>query len=184
MRHSGDGAEIEKLSQGAGTHHGVLSPDGEHLVDVHTCRGHAAVVRLLRPGAGIVSTLFGEERITPGDLGLNAPELVQVPAADGRATLFGAVYSPPNREPGRRYPVVVSVYGGPHVQRCVDDWYETVDLRAQYLAQQGFVVLKLDNRGSSGRGLAFEAELALNMGTVEVDDQVAARVRAPSSPGL
>ena len=49
----------------------------------------------------------------------------------------------------------------------------TVDLRAQYLAQEGFVVFKLDNRGSANRGLAFEAALADRMGTVEVDDQVA-----------
>ena len=76
-------------------------------------------------------------------------------------------------EPGRRYPLVVSVYGGPHVQRVADDWMLTVDLRAQYLAQQGYVVLKLDNRGSLNRGLAFEAAIADRMGTVEVDDQVA-----------
>jgi dipeptidyl-peptidase-4 len=55
----------------------------------------------------------------------------------------------------------------------MDDWGMTVDLRAQYLAQQGFVVFKLDNRGSSNRGLAFEAAIADRMGTVEVDDQVA-----------
>jgi dipeptidyl-peptidase-4 len=54
-----------------------------------------------------------------------------------------------------------------------DTWGETVDLRAQYLAQEGFVVFRLDNRGSANRGFAFEAALADRMGTVEVDDQVA-----------
>jgi dipeptidyl-peptidase-4 len=68
---------------------------------------------------------------------------------------------------------VVSVYGGPHAQRVVNDWSSTVDLRAQYLAQNGFVVFKLDNRGSANRGLAFEAPLHREMGAIEVVDQAA-----------
>ncbi|HMO55392.1 MAG TPA: S9 family peptidase, partial [Tepidiformaceae bacterium] len=80
---------------------------------------------------------------------------------------------PPATEALRRHPLIVSVYGGPHVQRVANEWSATVDLRAQYLAQRGFVVVKLDNRGSFNRGLAFEGALADRMGTVEVDDQVA-----------
>src|SRR3979411_1012868 len=53
-----------------------------------------------------------------------------------------------------------------------DSWAQTVDLRAQMLAQHGFVVLKVDNRGSPRRGLAFEAPIARSMGQVEVRDQV------------
>jgi dipeptidyl-peptidase 4 len=52
-------------------------------------------------------------------------------------------------------------------------WGLTIDLRAQYLAQQGYVVLKVDNRGSANQGLRFEAALAGDMGRVEVADQVA-----------
>src|ERR1700682_1552027 len=53
-----------------------------------------------------------------------------------------------------------------------DSWAQTVDLRAQMLAQQGFVVLKVDNRGSARRGLAFEAPISRHMGQIEVRDQV------------
>ena len=66
------------------------------------------------------------------------------------------------------------MYGGPHAQTVLDAWGLTVDLRAQYLAQQGYLVLKLDNRGMAGRGLEFEAHLNRRMGTIEVDDQAAA----------
>jgi dipeptidyl-peptidase-4 len=59
-----------------------------------------------------------------------------------------------------------------------------VDLRAQYLAQQGFVVLKVDNRGSLNRGLSFEAAIADRMGTVEVDDQVAAVQHLAKEPWI
>jgi dipeptidyl-peptidase-4 len=68
--------------------------------------------------------------------------------------------------------VIVSVYGGPGAQMVNDSWSQTVDLRAQMLAQQGFVVLKVDNRGSPRRGLAFEAPIARRMGQIEVRDQV------------
>ncbi len=169
-----DGGEIERLSEGAGFHSAVLSPDGGYLVVTQSQRAQAPVVRVLRSDGAIVHTLFEDNEVTAESLGLVPPEIVQLPAADGTTTLFGAVYSPPKREPGRRYPVVVSVYGGPHVQRVFDGWSATVDLRAQYLAQQGFVVLKVDNRGSFARGLAFESAIHLDTGHVEVLDQVAA----------
>src|SRR5207244_8607151 len=71
-----------------------------------------------------------------------------------------------------RAPVIFSVYGGPGPHMVNDSWVQTVDLRAQMLAQQGFVVLKVDNRGSPRRGLAFEAAIARRMGQIEVRDQV------------
>ena len=67
---------------------------------------------------------------------------------------------------------MVAVYGGPHVQRVSSSWAQAVDMRAQFLRAQGFLVLKCDNRGSSRRGLAFEASLKGAMGSTEVDDQV------------
>src|SRR5207248_1125254 len=102
-------------------------------------------------------------------LDLAPPELHTFRTSDG-VELQAAVYRP---ETSGRAPVIVSVYGGPSAQMVNDSWAETVDLRAQMLAQNGFVVLKVDNRGSARRGLAFEAPIARNMGDIEVRDQVA-----------
>ncbi len=66
------------------------------------------------------------------------------------------------------YPIVVAVYGGPHVQLVVDKW--SYDMRTQKLVQDGYLVVKCDNRGSSRRGIAFEGALYRNMGTIEVSD--------------
>ena len=68
--------------------------------------------------------------------------------------------------------LIVAVYGGPHVQAVQESWALTVDMRAQYLRQGGFAVLKLDNRGSARRGLAFESAIYLRTGHAEVEDQV------------
>jgi dipeptidyl-peptidase-4 len=103
--------------------------------------------------------------------GLRRPQLMTLYSRHG-VPLYGALYRPPNPEPGRRYPVLVEVYGGPHVQTVYNGWGITASMRAQFLAQQGFVVFKLDNRGSARRGHEFEASLYRRMGTVEVEDQV------------
>jgi dipeptidyl-peptidase-4 len=98
---------------------------------------------------------------------LTPPQFFTTAAEDG-TTLYGACY-PPSQTPA---PTVVSVYGGPHVQRVVDEWVMTANLRAQYLRSQGFCVVVLDNRGSARRGIQFESAIAWDMGRVEVDDQV------------
>ena len=68
-------------------------------------------------------------------------------------------------------PCIMSVYGGPHVQRVRRNWSLTANLREQRLAERGFIVIKCDNRGSSRRGLRFEGKIKNNMGDLEVSDQ-------------
>ncbi|MXW26700.1 MAG: S9 family peptidase, partial [Dehalococcoidia bacterium] len=166
-----DGGEVERLTSEPGVHGCAVSPDGATFVDTFSSREHAAVTTLRRTdGGNVLATLFEEPEMTATGQGLRAPELRVMAAADG-TPMFGALYRPEGEGP---HPLVVSVYGGPHAQRVLDDWALTVDLRAQYLAQAGFAVLAVDNRGSANRGLAFEAHLHRRMGTVEVDDQVAA----------
>ena len=166
-----DGGEVERLTSGAGVHGCTVAPDGETFIDTFSSREHAAVMTLRRTdGGGALATLFEEPEMTASEQGLRPPELRLMAAADG-TPMFAALYRPEGEGP---HPLVVSVYGGPHAQRVIDDWALTVDLRAQYLAQAGFAVLAVDNRGSANRGLAFEAHLHRRMGTIEVDDQVAA----------
>lgn len=174
------GGPITELTSERGFHSAVVARRDGAFVDVRSTLEHGPVVSVHRPGQEPI-VLFANESASAEALGLRAPQLRTFEAADG-TLMHGAVYEPGPLEPGRRYPVVVSVYGGPHAQRVVDDWSLTVDLRAQYLAQQGFVVLKVDNRGSANRGLVFESAIADRMGTVEVDDQVAAVRQLAKAP--
>merc|ERR1712137_500762 len=110
-----------------------------------------------------------------GKLRLQPPEFVTLPSSDGKATLQAALYKPdPEKFGPGPYPTVVSCYGGFHVQFVSNSWMMTADMRAQFLRSRGCLVVKVDNRGSSRRGLAFEGAIKHDCGSLEVDDQVAA----------
>ncbi|TDH65290.1 hypothetical protein CCR75_002047 [Bremia lactucae] len=100
------------------------------------------------------------------------PRIISIPTRDGKEMLYGAVYLPdPIIYGDGPYPTMVSVYGGPHVQRVSRMWAMTVDMRAQRFRDMGYAVLKVDNRGSFRRGSAFEGAIKHCMGTVEILDQ-------------
>ena len=164
-----DGGEIQTLSEPGGVHGASLSRDGKWLAMINSSLGAAPNISLVATDGSEQRSLY-ESEASVEQLGLDAPELRTFSAADG-TTLYGALYRPAGDGP---HPLLVAVYGGPHAQTVLDAWGLTVDLRAQYLAQQGYLVLKLDNRGMAGRGLDFEAHLHRQMGTIEVDDQAAA----------
>jgi len=99
-------------------------------------------------------------------------EIVKLAASDG-TLLYGRLIRPVGFEEGRRYPLVVIVYGGPQVQSVTDAWQPGWDGGwEQVLAARGFLVWQLDNRGSSGRGHAFETPLYHRFGRTELADQV------------
>jgi dipeptidyl-peptidase-4 len=96
-------------------------------------------------------------------------------AKDGQ-TLHYQIIKPRNLEAGHRYPVIVDVYGGPGNQRVRKAWggypRGNEGFFRQYLAQNGYIVFTLDNRGSGSRGVRFETALFQHLGSVEVEDQV------------
>ena len=94
-------------------------------------------------------------------------------AADGTTPLHYSLIKPAGFDPKKQYPVVVFVYGGPAAQTVTRAWPGRSDsFFNQYLAQQGYVVFSLDNRGTPRRGAAFGGALYGKQGTVEVDDQL------------
>jgi dipeptidyl-peptidase 4 len=102
-------------------------------------------------------------------------ELGEIAASDGQRLQY-RLLKPANLQPGKRYPVVVDTYGGPHFQNVRKDWLggarAVQGFFRQVLAQHGFVVFSLDNRGSGFRGNAFEAPIAGRLGHVEIADQL------------
>ncbi|MCW8834121.1 MAG: S9 family peptidase [Colwellia sp.] len=108
--------------------------------------------------------------IAPYYKDLIQPKFGTLTSSDGEATLYYKLYKPKNMAPGKKYPVIVNVYGGPHAQRVRNIW-QGADF-TQYMLQQGYIVFQLDNRGSNYRGTAFEFPIYEELGQVEVDDQI------------
>lgn len=94
------------------------------------------------------------------------PEYGTLTAEDGQ-TLYYSIQRPPNFDPGKTYPALVEIYGGPHVQTVNRDWERLSD---QYYSRQGYVVFRIDNRGMANRGRAFEDVIYRQMGIPEVRD--------------
>ncbi len=166
------GGEATRLTEAAGTHGVRLDHGFTRFIDAFSSPEQPPTITLrnLADGSAIRSLPVPEDpRLETLDL--PPPELVELDTRDG-VRLHGAIYRPPERFGAGPFPTLVSVYGGPHAQRVTRSWGLTVDMRAQLLASRGYLVFKLDNRGSARRGLAFEGALRHDMGNVEIQDQV------------
>jgi dipeptidyl-peptidase-4 len=165
-----DGSGFAKLALPPGTHSAELSPDGKYLLDTFSTVSKPPVLSLLESsGKPIRSVDRPENRLE--DFELAATEEVEVSAEDG-AKLIARLVKPAGFDPSKKYPVIVYVYGGPHAQVVRDSWGAT-SLFDQYMASKGFLVWSLDNRGSWGRGHAWEAALFRETGKRELSDQLA-----------
>jgi len=104
------------------------------------------------------------------------PDYGTLKADDGQ-TLHYSIATPVGFDPHKKYPAIIEVYGGPHVQMVERSWGSTTD---QLLLEAGYVVFKLDNRGSYNRSVAFKTAIDRKLGTIEVKDQLvgAAYLRA------
>jgi dipeptidyl-peptidase-4 len=166
------GGEPRRLTEGPGVHSVVLDHGLRRFVDTWSSldRPPTVTLRSLDDGS-LLCTVRDEPDPRVAALELDPPELVTLSSRDG-VTLHGALYRPPPAFGPGPWPTLVSVYGGPGAQNVTRDWGLTCDMRAQHFRRLGFLVLKLDNRGTAHRGLAFEAPIKGRMGTIEAQDQV------------
>jgi len=113
--------------------------------------------------------------------GLAEPEFFTFTTTDG-VELNGWMIKPPDFDPSKRYPVLLYVYGGPGSQTVTDAWGGTRYLWHQHLAQRGFIVASVDNRGTGARGRDFKKVTYLNLGKWETHDQIEAAKYLASLP--
>ena len=165
-----DGTGLERISKEPGTHFFHLSPDGRYYVDKFSDYRTPPVTRLYKSDGEEVATLDTPNNYL-NDFELGTTEFVTVKAPDG-TKLYARLVKPPNFDPHKKYPVIVKVYGGPEVQMVTDSWGVTT-LEDQLYAERGYVLWMLDNRGSWGRGHAFETPIFEHLGRQELKDQLA-----------
>lgn len=165
------GGMPQRLTQESGMHQVVMDHHCRRYIDSYNNLQQPPVINLVDvESRKNLAPLFKEEDPRISELGLEPPRVISFTNDEGEV-FYGALYLPPGYTPGKPLPTIVHVYGGPHAQMVQNDWDSTVNMRAQYLAREGFCVFMMDNRGSARRGLAFEGHIKHCMGTVEVEDQ-------------
>ncbi|CAG7837410.1 unnamed protein product [Allacma fusca] len=103
---------------------------------------------------------------------LVAPDICTYYQQDTGLILYAMIYRPFNFVPGKKYPTILNIYGGPEVQLVYNSFRGTGQFWLYLLVSQGYCVIAIDSRGSHHRGLEFESHIRNRLGTVELKDQV------------
>lgn len=163
--------KVKLLTPESGTYSGTLSANGQYLLLKYTSLTVPSKTILYDVAKGISQVLL--EAANPyADYNMPSVEYVIITAADGKTQLNGRLIKPTGFDSGKKYPTIVYVYGGPHAQLVTNSWLGGASLWDYYMAQKGFVVFTVDNRGSANRGLEFENVIHRRLGIEESKDQM------------
>lgn len=165
-----DGTGQRRLTPGEATYGDFrIAPSGQRFVASDQTISRPPRTSLYDAEGRRLAVLAEGEDDLADSLGLAKPELFTVLAADGETELYGSIHLPSDFDPDRSWPLLVEVYGGPTIA-TVSNRFRA----AEPGCELGFVIVRIDNRGTPGRGKAFETATYLKLGQVDIDDQAAA----------
>lgn len=178
-----NGGRAQRVSREPGTHRIVMSPTADFYIDTYSRANTPPMTRLHAVDGAEVRTLVENHAVAERLIaaGSREPEFFAFRTADG-AELNGWMIKPADFDASRKYPVLMYVYGGPGSQTVTDAWGGNRYLWHQALAQKGYIVASIDNRGTGGRGRDFKKVTYLNLGRYESDDQIAGARHLGSLP--
>ena len=162
--------ELKKLSDVAGTHMAIFNAQKSQFFDVYSSINVPRKIDLRNQSGDLVKNLLtAANPLANYALG----ETTLFPIVNDGNVLHCRMITPPNFDKTKKYPVVVYVYGGPHAQMVTNSFLGGSNYWMQLMAQKGYIVFTLDNRGSSNRGHAFESATHRQLGNLEMADQIA-----------
>ncbi len=166
---------LTNYNSAEGTHTVVINDEGTRMVDYFSAVDNPGevnyVININKPANHRDYNIYRAENPLK-DYAMPGVELGTIKAADGKTDLYYRLITPPDMKPGTKYPTLVYVYGGPHSQLVTDSWLGGGNLYFMFLAQQGYVVFTLDNRGTDNRGFEFESCTHRRLGEIEMADQM------------
>jgi Dipeptidyl aminopeptidases/acylaminoacyl-peptidases len=163
-----DGKGDRRLTDPAFFHSVNLAPDGRHFLDTAQTHNTPPVTRLIDADGKVLKEIGRASLEKFEEKGLKKVELFTFKAADGVTDLYGMIHFPSDFDPSKKYPVLVSVYGGPETNGA----RETFTM-PDPITEFGFLVVTLDSRSAAGRGKKFLDAIYGKLGVVEIDDQAA-----------
>ena len=158
------------LTNAEGTHRFALAPKGAYYYDGYSSV-EVANKEYVMTLNGKMAKLLQDSPDKLAEYNIGSTEIGNIKGKDGSA-LYYRMIKPADFDPTKKYPVLVYVYGGPHAQMVTNSWLAGANLWMHWLANQGYIVFTLDNRGSGERGFAFESQIHRQLGTVEMEDQL------------
>lgn len=161
----------EQLSKEEGVHDGMLSASGKFICDRYTSQNNPGKVTITETKSN-KSYIYYSAKNPYRNVQLPEIALGKLKANDNVTDLYYRLVKPLNFDPNKKYPVIVYVYGGPHSQMVDNSWMGQVRGWDIYMAEKGYVVFTMDNRGTSNRGIDFENITHRRLGEVETDDQM------------
>jgi dipeptidyl-peptidase-4 len=162
--------KMQSLSLNLGSHSPLLSPEGKYILDIYSDTLVSREYDIIDTRGKVLQVISRSNDPLNGYVKCPS-HIFKLYAADS-TELYSQIMLPPDFRPEKKYPVIVYVYGGPHAQLISNTWLGGAGLFNYYLAQQGFIIFTLDNRGSANRGLEFEQAVFRHLGTLEVSDQM------------
>ena len=159
------------LDNGRGSHHAVLSESGQWFYDKYSEPSVPRNIELVQTRTGKALRLLTSEDPWK-DYIQPVFECGSIKAADGVTDLYYRMVKPADFDPSRKYPTVIYVYGGPHAHNVEASWHWHSRTWETYMAQKGYILFILDNRGSENRGRDFEQATFRQLGQIEMQDQM------------
>jgi dipeptidyl-peptidase 4 len=161
---------IVRITPQKGVHRTSVSHSGLYALDTYSSSTVPRETHLLSTNGKSIKILRQAENPLK-DYKLGETTVFTIEATDG-TPLYCRMIKPIDFDPLKKYPVVIYVYGGPHAQMITDSWMYGANFYLNFLAQKGYVVFTLDNRGSDKRGREFEQAIHRNLGKIEAEDQM------------
>lgn len=158
------------LTRADGTHDVSITTDGKYFHDHFSNHDDASNDWIIN-GKGKIVKKLQESQDALDEYKIGTAEIGSITAKDG-SKLYTRLIKPSDFDPSKKYPVLVYVYGGPHAQLITNSWLDGASLWMYWMAEQGYLVFTVDNRGSAERGFAFESQIHRQLGTVEIEDQM------------
>jgi dipeptidyl-peptidase 4 len=163
---------ITRVTRAPGVHDVIMAPADSAFVDTYSNAMTPPRQDLYRINGSRAAVINANKVDDLAAYHLSRVEFLTVPADDG-ATLDAALIHPRDFQARKKYPVLIDVYGGPQEQYVRNSWGYSDFLWDEMMAEKGYVVFRLDNRGSWGRGHAFEIPIYHHFGKIELQDQLA-----------